>query len=109
MSEESTTLLYRVLFVQNDQMYEVYARYLSEESLMGFIEIEDLVFNETRTDILVDPAEEKLRAEFKDVKRTYIPLPWILRIDEVRKEGVPRLISGVSSDKKSNISHLPRK
>jgi hypothetical protein len=101
--------LYRVLFVQNDQMYEVYAKYLTEESLMGFIEIEELVFGDTRTDILIDPAEEKLRAEFKDVQRSYIPLHAILRIDEVKRQGVARVVPGVPVDKKGNVSRFPAK
>lgn len=101
--------LYRVLFMQNDQAYELYAKYLSEESLMGFIEVEALSFNDTSTDLLIDPAEEKLRAEFKDVKRSYIPLHSILRIDEVVKEGTTRVVPGEPSETKSNVSHLPRK
>ena len=43
MTVEQT--LYRVIFTQEDKVYEVYARYLSEESLMGFIEIEEFLFN----------------------------------------------------------------
>lgn len=100
--------LYRVLFVQNDQLYELYAKYLSEESLMGFIEIEELVFHE-RGDVALDSPEEKLRAEFKDVKRSYIPLHSILRIDEVRKQGDARIVAVATSDKKNNVSHLPLK
>lgn len=106
MAEENP--LYRVIFVQNEQTYEIYARYLTEESLMGFIEIEELVFNETRSEVLVDPSEEKLRATFKNVKRSYIPLHAILRIDEVRKEGVARIVSSdTATKKKDNVSHLP--
>ena len=102
--------IYRVLFVQNDQMYEVYARYLTEESLMGFIEIEELIFHETKSSLVVDPSEEKLRAEFKDVKRSYIPLHAILRIDEVMKEGVGRMTTADPLDEKqNNVSHLPLK
>lgn len=99
--------LYRVIFAQNEQLYEVYARFLTEESLMGFIEIEELVFDDVKSDVLVDPAAEKLRAEFKDVKRSYIPLHTILRIDEVFKEGAVRVGSSERApDKKGNVSHL---
>ncbi len=92
MTDDKQQHLYRVLFSQNDQCYEVYARYLTEESLMGFIEIEDLVFHDTKSGLLVDPTEEKLRTEFKGVRRCYIPLHAILRIDEVVKEGVARIV-----------------
>ena len=104
MAEEQS--LYRIIFAKNDQVYELYAKYLSEESLMGFIEIEELVFSDVRTDLLVDTAEEKLRNEFKDVKRSYIPLHTILRIDEVKKEGEARI---VAIDKKNNVSQFPGK
>ena len=39
----------------------------------------------------MDPAEEKVKSEFQDVKRTYLPLHAVLRIDEVRKHGVSKI------------------
>lgn len=100
MSTDQT--LYRILFTQEDKVYEVYARYLSEESLMGFIEIEELLFNEPDS-VLIDPAEEKLRQEFQEVKRSYIPLHHVLRIDEVIKKGSPKI---KDHEKKGNVHHL---
>lgn len=107
MSEEIQPI-YRILFYQQDKQYEMYAKYLTEESLVGFIEIEELIFQDTKSDIVLDPTEEKLRAEFKFVKRSYIPFHAIIRIDEVMKEGVAR-IEPVKGDvkKAGNISHLP--
>lgn len=106
MSEIEKQPIYRVIFIQHEKIYEVYARYLTEESLMGFIEIEELVFQETKSDLLIDPAEEKLQNEFKGVKRCYIPLHTIMRIDEVLKEGSARVVDA-DNKKKSNVSHLP--
>ncbi len=37
--------------------------------------------------MVVDPTEEKIKAEFNDVKRTYLPMHSVLRIDEVKKQG----------------------
>src|SRR3989338_9246306 len=100
--------IYRIIFMQHDKLYEVYAKYLTEESLMGFIEIEELVFQETKSTVVVDPSEEKLRTEFKSVKRSYIPLHTILRIDEVIKEGAAYMTTTEKSmEKKGNVSHLP--
>lgn len=108
MSESEFQPIYRVIFAQNEKLYEVYAKYLSEESLMGFIEIEELLFQESAAGLLIDPTDEKLRAEFKGVKRSYIPLHTILRIDEVVKEGAARIQSSENvSGKKGNVSHLP--
>ncbi len=108
MSELEKQPIYRVIFMQHEKIYEVYARYLTEESLMGFIEIEELIFQDTKSELLIDPAEEKLSAEFKGVKRCYIPLHTILRIDEMAKEGQSRVTDSDKSEKKtSNVSHLP--
>lgn len=108
MAEQSEPQsIYRVIFIQNDKLYEVYAKFLTEESLMGFIEIEELIFQDARSGLVLDPAEEKLRAEFKDVKRSYIPLHTILRIDEVMKEGEARVTtSDKVAVKTGNVSHL---
>src|SRR3990167_4952088 len=86
MTDEKEQPIYRVIFSQNDVIREIHARSLCEESLMGFIEVEELVLNDVKSAILVDPEEEKLRAEFKGVKRSYIPMHTILRIDELMQE-----------------------
>ena len=53
---------------------------------MAFVELSDLIFN-NKTDVVIDPSEEKIKAEFGDVKSTYIPVHAIIRIDEVEKTG----------------------
>jgi hypothetical protein len=88
--------LYRVTFHNQGQVYEVYARKVSHGGMVGFVEIEKLVFGE-KTTLLVDPAEEKLKTQFADVERTYVPIHAIVRIDEVSKKG-PARIHAVSSD-----------
>ena len=45
----------------------------------------------TRSQILVDPGEEKLKKEFSGVQRSYIPMQAIIRIDEVDREGSVRV------------------
>ncbi|ODC02625.1 hypothetical protein BFW38_02750 [Terasakiispira papahanaumokuakeensis] len=81
--------LYRILFVNQDQVYELYARGVYQSDMFGFIEVEEFVFGE-RSAVLVDPGEEKLRNEFKGVRRSYVPLNAIVRIDEVDNEGPAR-------------------
>lgn len=101
---DEDNFIYRVLFHQDGKLYEVYAKYISEESLVGFLEIDELVFHETRSSIVVDPTEEKLREEFKGVQRSYIPTHLVVRIDEVKKHGVSSV-----TDLKSNVSRFPGK
>ena len=100
---KANELLYRVTFLQNEQIYEIYSRSLSEESLIGFIEIDEIFFPESSS-VIIDPTDEKLRSEFKNVKRCYIPMHNILRIDEVHQQGVATLKETASI---TNISHFP--
>lgn len=89
--EEKITRLYRVIFSNGGQIYEVYARGLYQSDLYGFIEIEDYVFG-GRSNLVIDPQEDKLRTEFEGVTRSFLPLQSILRVDEVEKEGVAKVI-----------------
>jgi hypothetical protein len=59
-------------------------------ALFGFVEVEELVFD-ARKGVVVDPSEERLRIEFQGVKRTYLPMHYVLRIDEVEKQGVSKI------------------
>lgn len=81
---------YKVIFINQGQVYELFARAIYQSEMYGFIEIEEFVFGE-RSQLLVDPAEERLKAEFADVKRSYIPMHSIVRIDEVDKEGSAKI------------------
>tara|TARA_B100000949_G_C14112583_1_gene379039 strand:+ start:221 stop:544 length:324 start_codon:yes stop_codon:yes gene_type:complete len=87
-----TKSLYRISFAVQDAVYEIYAKSIVESDIFGFLEIEEIVFGE-HSGVLVDPAEEKLKTEFKTVKKTFIPLHNIFRIDEVEKEGVAKIHS----------------
>lgn len=83
-------ILYRVVFMSQGQVYEIYARSVSQGAMFGFVEVEELVFGE-RTTIVVDPAEEKIKSEFENVTRTYLPMHSIIRIDEVEKPGTSKI------------------
>jgi hypothetical protein len=86
----ATIPIYKVIFLNQGQVFEVYAREIYQSEMYGFIEVEEFVFGE-RTQMLVDPAEEKLKSEFAGVKRSFIPMHSIVRIDEVEKEGVGKV------------------
>lgn len=90
--------LYRVSFINNKEIYEVYARAVSPSDLMGFVEIEELVFGE-RSSLVVDPSEEKLANEFANVKRSHIPMHSVIRIDEVSQRGSPKITTAEGDNK----------
>ena len=96
------TPIYKIIFFSMGQIYEVYARHIFQSDLYGFIEVEQLVFGE-RSQMLVDPSEERLKSEFEGVDRTYIPLPSIARIDEVAKEGIGKISEAIGG----NVSPFP--
>lgn len=82
--------LYKIRFISGDKVYELYARHVYQGDLYGFVVIEDIVFGET-TSVVVDPQEEKLKSEFEGVERTLIPMHAVLRIDQVKKQGVAKI------------------
>jgi hypothetical protein len=98
----ATSHIFKVVFVNQGKVFEIYARKVSHGSLFGFVEVEELVFGE-RSTVVVDPSEERIKAEFEGVKRTYVPMHSIVRIDEVRKQG----ISKISSFEGSNVAQFP--
>jgi hypothetical protein len=94
--------VFKVQFVNQGKVYEIYARNVSQGDLFGFLAVEELVFGE-RSSVVVDPAEERIRSEFAGVRRSYIPLHAILRVDEVEKQGV----SKISAAEGGNVAQFP--
>ena len=86
----SSKPIYKVLFVNQGKVYEIYARKVGQGRLFGFIEVEERVFGE-RSSVVVDPGEERIKSEFTGVKCTMLPMHSILRIDEVKKQGVSKI------------------
>ena len=97
----SKQTLYKVVFMSQGQVYEVYARRVRHGELFGFVEVEELVFGE-RTSVVVDPSEEKIKTEFENVKRTFLPMHAIVRIDEVDKQGASKI-----SKIEGNVTQFP--
>lgn len=93
--------IYRIQFFNQGEIYEIYAKQVSQGGLFGFIEIEEMIFGE-RSQVVVDPSEEKLKSEFQGVKRTYIPMHAVVRIDEVEKEGSAKI-----SEATGNVTPFP--
>ena len=92
--------IYKVIFLNQGETYEVFARGVSHGDLFGFVEIEELVFGE-KTTVVVDPSEERLKSEFAGVRRFYVPLHAVVRIDEVEKKaGAARVTAATTGDDK---------
>lgn len=94
--------IFKVIFHNQGKVFEIYARKVGHGQMFGFIEVEELIFGEKST-LVVDPSEEKIQTEFAGVKRTYLPLHSVIRIDEVRKSGVSKVSDGGAS----NVAQFP--
>jgi hypothetical protein len=70
--------------------------------LFGFVEVEELIFG-ARSSVVVDPSEEKIKSEFEGVRKTYLPMHSIMRIDEVEKQGTSKITSADGS----NVTQFP--
>ena len=105
MRGAATKTIYKVVFVNEGKVYEIYARSVAPSPLIGFVDVEGLLFGE-RTTVLVDPTEEKLRTEFAGVERTMIPMHSIVRIDQVAKRGTAKVtaLDGGAAEKVRPLS-----
>ena len=95
--------IFKIMFVNQGKVYEIYARKVAQGRLFGFIEAEELVFGQ-RSTVVVDPGEERIKGEFEGVKCTMLPMHSVLRIDEVKKQGVSK-ISALEGG--SNVAQFP--
>ncbi len=96
--------IYKVTFINEGQIYEVYAKHVGPADMLGFIEIEGFLFGE-KSSVVVDPSEEKLQREFAGVERSFIPLQAVIRVDEVERRGNSKIHS--SSGDGAKITPFP--
>ena len=99
----ATSHIFRIMFVNQGKVYEVYARKVNHGELFGFIEVEELLFGE-RSSVVLDPSEERIKGEFAGVKRTFLPMHSVLRIDEVKKSGASKITPLESG---ANVTQFP--
>lgn len=93
--------IFRIQFVNQGKVYEIYARKVSHGSMLGFVEVEELAFGE-RAGVLLDPSEERIKSEFEGVKRSFLPMHSVLRIDEVSKRGASKI-----TQLEGNVAQFP--
>ena len=95
--------IYKVVFRNQDKIYEIHASDVQQSNLFGFIEIHGMIFGD-KSELLIDPAEEKLRSEFANVDFSYIPMHAVIRIDKVSKQGSNKIVEGVANN---NVTPFP--
>lgn len=83
---------YRIRFMNEGKIFELYARQVTQGSLFGFVEVSQLVWGK-RSEVIIDPSEQDLRNEFAGVSSVQIPIHSVVRIDEVEKSGSGKIIA----------------
>jgi hypothetical protein len=101
---------FRIQFHNHNRIYELYAHQVSQSHMAGFIEIGEIIFGE-HSKLLIDPAEEKLKHEFGNVKHIYVPHHSVIRIDEVDQSGKNRILDseGTTVTNFPGSTNLPQK
>ncbi|MFT8229943.1 MAG: DUF1820 family protein [Enterobacterales bacterium] len=94
--------IYCIQFINNGKNYQLFARKLNQSNVFGFVEISDFIFS-SKSDLVIDPSEEKLKTEFQGVSRSYIPIQSVIRIDEVTE----KINSSKITDLKNNVTIFP--
>lgn len=103
MSKNEPQRVYKIIFHNQGEVFEIYAKNVNQGHLYGFVEVEEILYGE-RSQVVVDPSEERMKSEFRGVKRIFLPMHAVVRIDEVEKEGVPRI---TTQEGAGNISEFP--
>ena len=84
--------VYRITFVSQGRVYELYAKSVGSADLFGFVEVANLVWSQ-KSSVLIDPSEDSLKHEFDGVKRFFVPMHAVIRIDEVDHGGTSKILS----------------
>ena len=96
--------LFKIVFSHQGDVWEIYARKIGSSDLFGFVEVEEITFGE-RSQVVIDPSEEKIKSELKDVRRLFLPMHAVLRIDEVDRQGSARIRG--SEKRAGSVSPFP--
>jgi len=95
--------VYRITFVSQGRVYELYARNVGSAEIFGFVEVSHLLWSQ-KSSVVIDPSEDSLKHEFSGVKRFFVPMHSVIRIDEVDHEGIAKI---VGSTEKGTLSPFP--
>jgi len=101
--------LYKVTFLSHGRSIELHARHVASSHLWGFTEIGELVFTPPGDGLVVDPTEERLRAEFADTTMLHVPMHAVVRIEEVSRRGTLSVRDAGSGEKIMPFPLVPPK
>lgn len=95
--------MYKVVFLNRGQVYELFAERVDSSHLMGFVTVSKLLFD-TGSSVVVDPVEERMREEFRDTEELLLPIQSVVRVEKVCKRGTSVIRDRSSGEK---VTPLP--
>ena len=90
--------LYKVVFLNQSKVYELFAGAVSSSDLYGFVAVDELQFK-LDEGVLIDPTEDRLREEFADTETLFLPMHSIVRIEQVKQRGKSKIRDRESGEK----------
>lgn len=95
--------MYKIAFLNQGKVYELFCRQVASSNLYGFIEASKLVF-ETDDSVVIDPTEERMREEFELTEILFLPVHAVIRIEKVSKRGACIIREQTTGEK---VTQLP--
>ena len=71
---------FRIILKCGTEIIEIYANQVFQSELWGFLEVEGFIVKTSN-----DAPNDKAKKDFTGIKRSYIPITSIVRIDELEK------------------------
>jgi hypothetical protein len=96
--------VYRITFMSQGRVYEIYSKGVGSADLFGFVEVSHLLWSQ-KSSVVIDPSEDSLKHEFAGVKRFFVPMHSVIRIDEVDHEGTSKIVGSAGTG--ASISPFP--
>jgi|GEM_PF-3381178 len=104
---EVSDIVYRTVFTHLDQVYTLYSQGISEETLVGFIEVDGIL--SMAQDIVMSTenqeAHEVFRQQLQSIKRTYVPMHAVVRIDEMTRKHYDFTVLD-NKEQPMNVQHI---
>ncbi|MBI4084121.1 MAG: DUF1820 family protein [Candidatus Lambdaproteobacteria bacterium] len=72
---------FKVSFTNENELFELCVRTVGPSDIYGMVELAGFIFPEGK--LVYNPSEERIKREFAEIRRTFIPYHAIVRIDEV--------------------------
>jgi hypothetical protein len=104
---EVKDIIYRTVFTHLDQVYTLYSKGVSEETLVGFIEVDSILSVSQDYLMSTETPENSFSLyihQMEGIKRTYVPMHAVVRVDEMTRQHYEFMV--LNKDNTANVQHI---